>query len=373
MLDRPPLRRGATWLDDTVIDPLLKPYYKTRQYVSDEFHLDIGAAHTLIYQGSFGNRDESTTGVSNFDFFGEWRLIEDETLGEGAAGFLLRDRRNFTDAGSAEFSAGLGSVWSVNDTNTVDDTTALIQLWWKQRLADDAIALTVGKIDQGVYFNRNRYAGSDKKQFMSQPMATNRARNFPGNGLGANLEIIPADWFYVSTGFGDANGDNLTSGFNSVGDGEFLWAFEAGWTPEFDDLGKGVYRFTVHHLDATDTQKEGWGLSLSFDQDFGDTFAGFARYSISDDEHHPVEQVLAGGFVIRDPFGHPGDMFGIGSSWSRPTASDDRDQYALELFYRLKLSRHIEVTPDIQFIFDPAENNESDPVVVLGMRLRAEF
>ena len=44
--------------------------------------------------------------------------------------------------------------------------------------------------------------------------------------------------------------------------------------------------------------------------------------------------------------------------------------YALELFYRLNLTKQFTITPDIQFIKDPALNPTEDSIWVLGFRAR---
>jgi len=42
----------------------------------------------------------------------------------------------------------------------------------------------------------------------------------------------------------------------------------------------------------------------------------------------------------------------------------------MELFYRQQFSPNFAVTPDIQFLVDPALNPEEDPLWVFGVRAR---
>jgi len=46
------------------------------------------------------------------------------------------------------------------------------------------------------------------------------------------------------------------------------------------------------------------------------------------------------------------------------------NQYTAELFYRWQVSKAIAVTPDLQYIKNPALNAETDSLWVLGLRLR---
>ena len=48
-------------------------------------------------------------------------------------------------------------------------------------------------------------------------------------------------------------------------------------------------------------------------------------------------------------------------------------QYTLEAYYRLQLAEHLEITPDIQLIKDPALNPDEDLVWVAGLRGRLAF
>ena len=48
------------------------------------------------------------------------------------------------------------------------------------------------------------------------------------------------------------------------------------------------------------------------------------------------------------------DVAGIGLSWGAPSDGSLRDQFTSEVFYRFQLTQFLAVTPDIQFIIDPA-------------------
>jgi porin len=46
------------------------------------------------------------------------------------------------------------------------------------------------------------------------------------------------------------------------------------------------------------------------------------------------------------------------------------DQYALEFFYRMNLTAQVTLTPDIQFVKNPALNPSEDSIWVFGLRAR---
>ncbi len=70
------------------------------------------------------------------------------------------------------------------------------------------------------------------------------------------------------------------------------------------------------------------------------------------------------------PFGRATDRVGIGATWGRPVAAPHRDQFAIEVFYRLEAVEGIAVTPDVELIPAPANEPDRDVVALLGLRVR---
>ena len=64
----------------------------------------------------------------------------------------------------------------------------------------------------------------------------------------------------------------------------------------------------------------------------------------------------------------------IGVAWSDPSPGDGtRDETLLEILYRFELAKAISITPDLQLVFDPADNPDNDFAVVPGIRLLLKF
>jgi carbohydrate-selective porin OprB len=58
--------------------------------------------------------------------------------------------------------------------------------------------------------------------------------------------------------------------------------------------------------------------------------------------------------------------------WADPSDTS-RQQFASEFFYRLELLEGLEVSPDIQLIWQPANRPDRDFVGVFGLRTRLVF
>jgi porin len=66
------------------------------------------------------------------------------------------------------------------------------------------------------------------------------------------------------------------------------------------------------------------------------------------------------------------DLAGVGVSWGR-APDNSRDQYTVEAFYRYDMTDFLELTPEVQYVVNPANDPATDDILVLGFRLRAFF
>jgi porin len=70
-------------------------------------------------------------------------------------------------------------------------------------------------------------------------------------------------------------------------------------------------------------------------------------------------------------------LLGLGFNWGQPNEDTYGpgldDQYTVELFSRLQIMRNFQLTPDIQYIRNPALNPGADQSWVLGLRGRMIF
>ena len=68
---------------------------------------------------------------------------------------------------------------------------------------------------------------------------------------------------------------------------------------------------------------------------------------------------------------------GVAYNWGKPNDStwgpDLDDQHTLEVFYRIQLWKEVAITPDIQYIRNPALNPDDDSLWVFGLRGRLAF
>jgi len=366
-------RSAGKWIEDKIILKLLRPYENAKERLRDKAKLDIAMQQLIIYQSASGGRNPNDAAISNFTFFGQWNPLDHPTFGKGSLGFYFERRDNLADATTAEFNNEIGTAWDTNDFSIPDQNrTALRQLWWEQRIIEEKVILTAGKLHTENFYDRNSFAGSGSTKFFNQPFAVNPTRQFPSDALGLNVAIHPNKNYYLTFGVHDANSNTTTSGFSTLNKKEFLKACLFGLTPVFDGLGQGNYRFTLWHTDKTDDNNDGMGFLMSFDQEIGDSLGVFLKYGYSEPKLDKIKHLISTGFVIRDPMGMQGDLMGVGCSWDRPTNSE-RDEYSAEVFYRVQLTTHLQLTPNVILIINPSQKENSGALAVFGLRYRVLF
>ena len=77
------------------------------------------------------------------------------------------------------------------------------------------------------------------------------------------------------------------------------------------------------------------------------------------------------------PVSRSDDTLGIGLNWARPSVEAYgtalNDEYTAELYYRYQLTQLFSITPDIQYLVNPALNPDKGNVLVVGLRGRLSF
>jgi len=79
------------------------------------------------------------------------------------------------------------------------------------------------------------------------------------------------------------------------------------------------------------------------------------------------------GVAIDDIFGQSKDRIGIGYTWSEPADPMLDNQQVIDAYYRVQLTREIQIGPTLEVTFDPVRNPSEDRVTVWGLRSRVAF
>ncbi len=305
-------------------------------------------------------------------------------------------------------------------TGTGKATATLAQLWYQldipvgapQDRAAGHVALTVGKIDPFVFFDQNNYADDESEAFLDNVFVHNPLLD-SGGDVGGDA-------------YGFAPGVRLAY-FGTVGDAERKWGlsvglFGAGPGVSFDrrpgdpfaivqaeysgpalDGLDGAYRLYAwrnaratpfnNAADAAEETHAGWGFSA--DQQVASHAGVFVRYGHATRGRASFDRAFTLGLQVSGVlWGREDDVLGVAHGWLHASRAFRTDAPALdadadgtpdfgyapqgterqtEMFYNWRFNAHLMVSPDIQWLHNPAADRTAESILVWGIRLKAAF
>jgi len=254
-----------------------------------------------------------------------------------------------------------------------DAGLVLTNLYWRQHFAGGRGGYVIGQVDSYDYVNVNSLASPwtafTNLAFEQQPTFAG-----PPQGLGAAVRWRLNDNWQVLGGFADANGDPsepLNAAQDFFGDYETFKHIAIGWNPNWGDRYDRSLQLTFWQVDAREEAGVEGGHGFSFAASgHRDEWRPFLRAGYAKDAGTPLDRTISVGTGYDARGGR--DLAGIGVSWGR-APDNSRDQFTLEGFYRLDITDFLQLTPQVQYVVNPANDPATDDILVLGARLRVFF
>lgn len=379
---------------------------------------------TQVYQGiADGGKDTRPA-------YGGWINLEldfdAQKMGLWPGGFLmLRMDANFEDSINPHTGALLPA-----DTNSLFpepglETLTLSHVVFTQFLSEK-FAVFLGKLDT-TGGDMNDFAhGRGDQQFMNTAFCFNpvSAVISPYSTLGAGLILLPTPTLQIAFTAFDTKGSALTSGFDTVFNGNTTYSLEARLKTKFFGLtghqllgvGYSDADFTSLELasdifiprlggsrpifssgplksalflkalgDRLDLKESGsWSVYYNFDQyllenpeDPTQGLGIFGRFGAADGGTNPIQYFYSLGFGGKGMIpGRANDRYGIGYYYMQTSGdiSDGLkmgDEQGAEAYYTFAVTPWLQITPDVQII-DPARKT-NDTTVVAGIRCHMMF
>jgi porin len=370
---------GTLKKDKEVKTTVLIPYFDFKEKVKKNYGLAFGLDYNALFQAATASPGDDTAASGALRFFGRWTLLG---RGSGNTGTLIYKVENRHRLGTDIAPQDLGSEVGYAGLTAVpfsDMGWALTNLFWEQQLLNGRLAFVAGVVDSTDYVDT--YSLLDSwTDFNNLAFTTNPTIPAPNQGLGAAVSAMITDNYYVLVGLADANGDPTNPGdsFSSFfDDAEYFSHLEVGWIQSRKNRFTDSVHLTVWHADArVEAQlSSGWGMAFSWNRLFENTWEPFVRAGYSDGGGALWNSSVSIGLGYHTR--EKNDLVALGLSWGRPSEEifgpGLNDQYTAELFYRLKLSNIITITPDVQLLVDPALNPDEDVIAIFGIRARLSF
>jgi len=367
-------RRQTSPLTDTTLP---QNYTDWKKSLSEDHDLDFTIDYNLTAISATNTlNDEDNFAGGVFRFFGQWDLVGRDSGNTGTFVWKIENRHEYTDIAPNGAKTEIGYVGLISPTFS-DIGTRLTNLFWKQNLNQGEIEIFAGFIDVtdlvDVYALASPWTG-----FTNFAFATGSATIVPPDDatLGAYFNAMLSENIYLITGFADSNADSTDpfEGFNTFGDHEFIKTIELGRVTSRDRFFLDNTHITFWHSDEREEAgvKSGSGVSFSYSHSFDEKWMPFLRAGYADDGGTLLEKSVSTGFGYH--WGANNSLFGVGLNWGQPNedtfGSDLDDQYTVEVFSRLQVMKNFQLTPDIQYIKDPALNPEEDDSWMFTLRGR---
>lgn len=175
-------------------------------------------------------------------------------------------------------------------------------------------------------------------------------------------------------GFANANGDPsnpLDSADKLFDTGETFKHFAIGWSPDWRDRYVQAVQLTFWQADKRKEAGVEGGHGVAFASSSRiDKWRPFVRAGYADSAGAALDRAISAGFGY-DARGSK-DLAGLGVGWGR-APDNPRNQFAVEAFYRYDVTDFLQITPELQYVVNPANDPTTNDILVLGIRLRAFF
>jgi porin len=356
----------------------LQTYYDFKASMKRDHGTTFGLDYNVLFQHADPSAVESSAAGGVFRLYGAWKPTGISSSHPGSLVVKLEYRHRLgTDIAPQQLAGDVGYA-GLTAVTFSDAGGLLTNLYWTQNFNNNRFAYIVGQVDTtdyvGVYGLVNVWTEFNNLAFTTDPTIP-----APDQGLGGAVRWTIQDHYYVLTGLADANGDPSKpfDGFDGFfGDHEYFKHFEFGWIGSWDQRFNDNIHLTLWQVDerAQASVPDGWGTAFSFSREFGN-WLPFLRVGYGNGGGAILDRSISAGFGYSPE--RKDDRFGLGVNWGRPNreiyGTTGDDQYTLEAYYRLQLLRHLQVTPDIQLLVNPALNPDEDRVWIFGLRARLAF
>lgn len=378
-----------------------------------ESGIEVGTGATQIYQhnarGGISTHRRAGRYSGSYDI--ELNVDFDKLFGiEGGRLYMLTEGKWSKSQGIND--PAVGSFFNVNGDAAPRRAIDVTELWYEQSFAAQELRLRFGKMDLTggfehsncpVSFDCSMFANDETTQFLNGALINNPTIPFPDNGLGVALHYGPDNFWYASAAVADAQADVRETGFRTAFTGEdyFFYIAETGITPVLGSANgslPGAYRLGLWYdpqpkasadlADAGKNYRDDLGFYVTCDQmlakentdpEDSQGLGVFFRYGNADSSRNDITNFWSIGFQYQGLFeGRDDDVLGAGfahgtfSDKASTTYTDDYES-AFEVYYNVRVTPWLAISPDVQYITNPGGDSTIDDAVVLGARVQMNF
>ena len=366
--------------DNLVKNPVFKflenrvePLYDFKDRLNGLWGIAFGVDYNFLNQyASFSfTDDQATSGAVRF--YGTWSMFGSKEKVQGNLVFRIEDRHNI-DSGITPRDLGFDAGSALSTASFKDFNGGVTGLYWSQLLANERFAFVFGQMDPGDFMDAYPLL-SAWTYFGSDAFFNNPTQALPQQGIGFVTRLYLTKHYYFANGTHDARADADGLDFDEFFDGEdlFYW-WEVGWSPSNRSSPGDSIHVTYWEQDSLEDlgleRSRGW--AFSFAPTLFGRYQPFVRAGYSEGNAALMRKIFAAGLGIQFRGGN--DYLGFAVSWGAPVEKEAGTQMTNEVFHRIQLTEHLQVSPALQVTFSPSFNEEESAIFVGSvLRMRIAF
>ncbi|ADV83521.1 Carbohydrate-selective porin OprB [Terriglobus saanensis SP1PR4] len=354
---------------------LLVPTDKTMNELRKKEGLSFAATYTVVNQYATSTPEgiRHNWGTGRFDLAGGWKAY-DHGGSAGSFSLLVRSGTNLGVSQQFNLSDSLGSGLVLNclPGGGAQRPITLNVLYYRQDFYQKRMAFYIGKIHPNEFISLSLYNNDERTQFLNAENDGNLT--IPSDGTyagGAALEYQVTPRIYIHAVTVDTEGGQEKN-LKTLVDKKYMNAVELGWKKGSPTQQEHLFRFVVWR-DDTATQGSGAGVGFGSDYELKDGWVPFGRIGIATDKGSSIKRVFDAGLVHIRPFGRRGDMFGASFTLTDPSHGAKHHESLFETFYRVRVTKSLELGPDLEVSIHPTNNAHAYTTALLGARMRIIF
>ena len=355
----------------------LKPYFDFKQNLKERSGFDFGFDYSAVYFGANQSPGDNSSSSGMVRLYGSWELVNRGKKNSGAFIYKIEHRHKYTEVVPKFFGFELGYVgMEVPAFN--DDGFRMTNFYWRQRFKQGRISIVAGLLDATDYVDVYALA-SPWTGFMNFHFSTGSQSVYIPNdaALGIGIGAYISENIFVIGSLSDA-GSDPTDPFKSFetffSNNDYFKSIEIGYVTSKERFYMDNIHVTYWHSDGSEVTASlpGWGLSFSATHTFSNSLSPFLRGGFAKDGGTLLQKSITAGIGYQPKSG--GNLLGAAIGWGEPNkttfTSGLKDQVTMEVFYRLQMSPHFAITPDFQYLINPALNPDQSSIFVWGLRGR---
>jgi len=306
-----------------------------------------------------------------------WVLFDSKDIGAGSVQLVYNAARYGTAQDATAIQERLDLVTPINDYAHRQDIFP--QLSYTHAFPGTSLIVGVGQFP--IYnFDDSDYLNNQQRNFNNYILSQNGSATYPQGGVGAWAQIDAAPTVQLAGGFQNAtNVGAQTLSAKGIGQYGVAWFGYAQWTPAFAGKGSAQYSLLYYQAPSVPAQPRTRGWSLNAVQNLDDTWAVFGRANRAYEFVTPIRASYAIGVAMNNPLGRSvGDQVALAFGYSdvapppvNPPGT--RNEKILEAYWNWSVTKVLLVTPDVQYIIDPALSPTRNRAWIWSLRTTFRF